>query len=66
MSPEKGPREAILIARPAGVPLKMAAKLREPSEQAYLISRSNSARSVGMMQSAAAVSCLIVTSPRSR
>jgi glycosyltransferase involved in cell wall biosynthesis len=35
MSPEKGPREAILIARAAGVPLKMAAKLREPSEQAY-------------------------------
>jgi glycosyltransferase involved in cell wall biosynthesis len=35
MSPEKGPREAILIARAAGVPLKMAAKLREPSERAY-------------------------------
>src|SRR4051794_27804144 len=31
----KGSREAILIARPAGVPLKTAAKLREPSEQAY-------------------------------
>jgi hypothetical protein len=35
MSPEKGPREAILLARAAGVALKMAAKLREPSEQAY-------------------------------
>jgi glycosyltransferase involved in cell wall biosynthesis len=35
MSPDKGPREAALIARAAGVPLKMAAKLREPAEQAY-------------------------------
>jgi glycosyltransferase involved in cell wall biosynthesis len=35
MSPEKGPREAILIARAAGVPLRMAAKLREPSERQY-------------------------------
>jgi glycosyltransferase involved in cell wall biosynthesis len=35
MSPEKGPREAALIARAAGVPLRMAAKLREPAEQEY-------------------------------
>jgi glycosyltransferase involved in cell wall biosynthesis len=35
MSPEKGPREAALIARAAGVPLLMAAKLREPSERDY-------------------------------
>jgi glycosyltransferase involved in cell wall biosynthesis len=35
MSPEKGPREAALIARAAGVPLRMAAKLREPAEREY-------------------------------
>jgi glycosyltransferase involved in cell wall biosynthesis len=35
MSPEKGPREAALVARAAGVPLRMAAKLREPAEQEY-------------------------------
>jgi glycosyltransferase involved in cell wall biosynthesis len=35
MAPEKGPREAALIARAAGVPLRMAAKLREPAEQQY-------------------------------
>lgn len=35
MSPEKGPREAALAARAAGVPLRMAAKLREPAERAY-------------------------------
>jgi glycosyltransferase involved in cell wall biosynthesis len=35
MSPEKGPREAVLVARAAGVPLMMAAKLREPAERAY-------------------------------
>lgn len=35
MCPEKGPREAALIARAAGVPLKMAAKLREPAEREY-------------------------------
>jgi glycosyltransferase involved in cell wall biosynthesis len=35
MSPDKGPREAALIARAAGVPLKMAAKLREPAERQY-------------------------------
>jgi glycosyltransferase involved in cell wall biosynthesis len=35
MSPEKGPREAALIARAAGVPLRMAAKLREPAERDY-------------------------------
>jgi glycosyltransferase involved in cell wall biosynthesis len=35
MSPEKGPREAALVARAAGVPLKIAAKLREPAERQY-------------------------------
>jgi len=35
MSPEKGPRQAVLAARAAGVPLRMAAKLREPAERAY-------------------------------
>ncbi len=35
MSPDKGPREAVLIARAAGVPLRMAAKLREPAERQY-------------------------------
>jgi glycosyltransferase involved in cell wall biosynthesis len=35
MTPEKGPREAALIARAAGVPLRMAAKLREPAERDY-------------------------------
>jgi glycosyltransferase involved in cell wall biosynthesis len=35
MSPDKGPREAAVIARAAGVPLKMAAKLREPAEREY-------------------------------
>jgi glycosyltransferase involved in cell wall biosynthesis len=35
MSPEKGPREAALAARAAGVPLRMAAKLREPAERQY-------------------------------
>ena len=35
MHPSKGPREAALIARAAGVPLRIAAKLREPDEHAY-------------------------------
>lgn len=35
MCPDKGPREAALIARAAGVPLKMAAKLRESAEREY-------------------------------
>jgi glycosyltransferase involved in cell wall biosynthesis len=35
MSPKKGPREAALIARAAGVPLRMAAKIREPGEREY-------------------------------
>ncbi|MCW2745718.1 MAG: glycosyl transferase family 1 [Mycobacterium sp.] len=35
MSPVKGPRQAALIARAAGVPLRMAAKVREPAERAY-------------------------------
>jgi glycosyltransferase involved in cell wall biosynthesis len=35
MSPDKGPRQAALVARAAGVPLRMAAKLREPAERDY-------------------------------
>jgi glycosyltransferase involved in cell wall biosynthesis len=35
MCPEKGPREAALIARAAGVPLLMAAKLRHQAERDY-------------------------------
>ncbi|MCW2704613.1 MAG: glycosyl transferase, group 1 [Blastococcus sp.] len=35
MCPDKGPREAVMIARTAGVPLKMAAKMREPCERDY-------------------------------
>ena len=35
MSPEKGPREAALVARAAGVPLRIAAKVREPAEKQY-------------------------------
>jgi glycosyltransferase involved in cell wall biosynthesis len=35
MAPEKGPREAALIARAAGIPLRMAAKMREPAERDY-------------------------------
>jgi glycosyltransferase involved in cell wall biosynthesis len=35
MSPDKGVREAVLIAREAGVPLRIAAKLREPAEREY-------------------------------
>jgi glycosyltransferase involved in cell wall biosynthesis len=35
MSPEKGAREAALIARAAGVPLRIAAKVREPAECEY-------------------------------
>ncbi|MET0929798.1 MAG: glycosyltransferase family 4 protein [Aeromicrobium sp.] len=35
MCPEKGPREAALIARAAGVPLLMAAKLRHQEERDY-------------------------------
>src|SRR3954464_8433953 len=35
MCPEKGPREAALVARAAGIPLRMAAKLREPAEREY-------------------------------
>jgi glycosyltransferase involved in cell wall biosynthesis len=39
MSPDKGAREAILVAREAGVPLRIAAKLREPAEQEYFESQ---------------------------
>jgi glycosyltransferase involved in cell wall biosynthesis len=35
MSPDKGVREAALIAREAEVPLRIAAKLREPAERDY-------------------------------
>jgi glycosyltransferase involved in cell wall biosynthesis len=35
MSPDKGVREAIQIARAAGMPLRIAAKMREPAEHAY-------------------------------
>jgi glycosyltransferase involved in cell wall biosynthesis len=35
MSPEKGAREAIEVARAAGLELRIAAKCREPLEQAY-------------------------------
>jgi glycosyltransferase involved in cell wall biosynthesis len=35
MSPDKGPREAALVARAAGVPLRIAAKVREPAEREY-------------------------------
>jgi glycosyltransferase involved in cell wall biosynthesis len=35
MSAEKGPRDAIRIARQAGLPLLIAAKCREPAEHAY-------------------------------
>jgi glycosyltransferase involved in cell wall biosynthesis len=39
MTPAKGIREAILIAREAGVPLRIAAKLREPLEYEYFNSQ---------------------------
>lgn len=35
MCPDKGPRQAALVARAAGVPLRMAAKIREPEEWEY-------------------------------
>jgi glycosyltransferase involved in cell wall biosynthesis len=35
MTPSKGIREAALVAREAGVPLRIAAKMREPQEQQY-------------------------------
>jgi glycosyltransferase involved in cell wall biosynthesis len=35
MTPDKGAAEAIGIARAAGLPLRMAAKCREPAERAY-------------------------------
>jgi glycosyltransferase involved in cell wall biosynthesis len=39
MTPAKGIREAILIAREAGVPLRIAAKMREPLERQYFDER---------------------------
>jgi glycosyltransferase involved in cell wall biosynthesis len=35
MSPDKGARQAALVARAAGQPLKIAGKMREPAERAY-------------------------------
>ena len=35
MSPDKGPARAITVARQAGMPLLMAAKMREPAEREY-------------------------------
>jgi glycosyltransferase involved in cell wall biosynthesis len=35
MAPDKGVHRAIAIARAAGIPLKIAAKMREPREEAY-------------------------------
>jgi glycosyltransferase involved in cell wall biosynthesis len=35
ITPDKGIAEAILVARAAGVPLKIAAKMRQPAELAY-------------------------------
>ena len=35
MTPSKGIREAILVAREAGLPLRIAAKMREPLERQY-------------------------------
>ena len=39
MSPDKGPDRAIEIARRAGMPLMLAAKMREPGELAYFRER---------------------------
>jgi glycosyltransferase involved in cell wall biosynthesis len=35
MHPHKGPREAILVARRAGIALRMAARMQEPEEREY-------------------------------
>jgi glycosyltransferase involved in cell wall biosynthesis len=35
MTPSKGIREAVLVAREAGLPLRIAAKMREPLERQY-------------------------------
>jgi glycosyltransferase involved in cell wall biosynthesis len=35
MSPDKGAREAVLIARAAGLPIRLAAKMREEGEREY-------------------------------
>lgn len=35
MTPEKGVRTAVIVARQAGVPLKLACKMEEPAELAY-------------------------------
>jgi glycosyltransferase involved in cell wall biosynthesis len=35
MHPHKGPREAVLVARRAGIPLLLAARMSEPAEREY-------------------------------
>lgn len=39
MNPDKGAREAILVAREAGVPIRLAAKMREEAEHEYFDSQ---------------------------
>jgi glycosyltransferase involved in cell wall biosynthesis len=39
MTPDKGAAEAIAVARRAGIPLVLAAKMREPAERAYFDER---------------------------
>ena len=39
MTPDKGAEQAIAIARRAGLPLRLAAKVREPAEQRYFDER---------------------------
>ncbi|HZP31448.1 MAG TPA: glycosyltransferase family 4 protein [Acidimicrobiia bacterium] len=39
MSPDKGVHTAVSVARAAGVPLRIAAKMREPAEQRYFEER---------------------------
>ena len=43
MCPDKGAREAILLARAAGVPLRIAAKMREDAEYDYFRQRDRAA-----------------------
>ncbi len=38
MTPDKGPREAVQLARKAGMPLRLAAKMREKREREYFSS----------------------------
>ena len=39
MSPDKGAREAVLVARSAGVPLRLAAKMQDATEHEYFETR---------------------------